>query len=177
MTLVLVVLDTASGGALVHGYLVPLAAYTMVSVNLDFWEHFWLANRRAQPVLIYSAARLALRVVVVVSTAMLTHDFHVVIWALVALEGVRFAAAAIAMAYLTVADTSHPYGNPGVTRFDSACLPAQRRCVFGQSQQKFQQCHRGETPRGGRTGTIRHRAVRGTRGHDAQELDLERDTA
>src|SRR5271156_6498393 len=43
VVLVLVALDTASGGALVHGYLLPLVAYTLVSVNLDFWEHFWLA--------------------------------------------------------------------------------------------------------------------------------------
>jgi O-antigen/teichoic acid export membrane protein len=123
VTLVLVVLDTASGGALVHGYLVPLAAYTMVSVNLDFWEHFWLANRRAQPVFIYSAARLALRVLVVVSTAMLTHDFHAVIWALVVLEGVRFAAAALAMVIFDRSRQEPPLREPwrDQVRF---CLPS-----------------------------------------------------
>ena len=97
VALVLIVLDTASGGALVHGFLAPLVAYTLVSVNLDFWEHFWLARGRAQPVFIYSGARLAMRVVVVVITATLTRDFHAVIWALVVLEAVRFAAAAVAM--------------------------------------------------------------------------------
>ena len=97
VVLVLVMLDTASGGELVHGYLLPLAAYTLVSVNLDFWEYFWLAHGRAQPVFFYSAGRLAIRVLVVVVTAAVTHDFRTVIWALVALEGARFAAAAVAL--------------------------------------------------------------------------------
>ena len=93
----LVALDSSSGGRLVNGYVVPLAAYTLFSVNLDFWEYFWLARGRAQPVFYYSAGRLAVRVLVVVVTASLTHDFHAVIWALVALEGARFVAAGITM--------------------------------------------------------------------------------
>ena len=97
VVLVLVALDSSSGGRLVNGYVVPLAAYTLFSVNLDFWEYFWLANGRAQPVFFYSAGRLAVRVLVVVITASVTHDFHAVIWALVALEGARFVAAGIAM--------------------------------------------------------------------------------
>jgi O-antigen/teichoic acid export membrane protein len=97
VVLVLVALDSSSGGQLVNGYLVPLAAYTLFSVNLDFWEYFWLANGRAQPVFFYSAGRLAVRVLVVVITAGLTHDFRVVIWALVALEGTRLVGAAIAL--------------------------------------------------------------------------------
>jgi O-antigen/teichoic acid export membrane protein len=97
VVLVLVALDTGNGGRLVNGYLIPLAAYTLFSVNLDFWEYFWLANGRAQPVFFYSAGRLAVRVLVVVVTASLTHDFHAVIWALVALEGTRLGVAGIAM--------------------------------------------------------------------------------
>jgi O-antigen/teichoic acid export membrane protein len=97
VVLVLVALDSSSGGQLVNGYVVPLAAYTLFSVNLDFWEYFWLANGRAQPVFFYSAGRLAVRVLVVVITASRTHDFHAVIWALVALEAARLVAAGIAM--------------------------------------------------------------------------------
>ncbi len=97
VVLVLVALDTGSGGRLVSGYLLPLAAYTLFSVNLDFWEYFWLANGRARPVFFYSAGRLAVRVLVVVVTASMTHDFRAVIWALVALEGARLVAAGIAM--------------------------------------------------------------------------------
>ena len=103
VVLVLIALDSATSEAIVHGYLWPLVAYTLVSVNLDFWEHFWLANRRVQPVFVYSAARLAVRVVVVVVSAALTHDFRVVIWALVVLEAARFVAAAV---YFLVADRS-----------------------------------------------------------------------
>jgi O-antigen/teichoic acid export membrane protein len=97
VVLVLAMLDIASGGELVHGYLLPLVAYTLVSVNLDFWEYLWLANGRAQPVFLYSAGRLAIRVAVVVVTAAVTHDFHAVIWALVGLESARFVAAAVAL--------------------------------------------------------------------------------
>ena len=97
VVLVLTAIDSSSGGQFVHGYLVPLVAYTLLSVNLDFWEFFWLANGRAQLVFFYSASRLTLRVIVVVAVAATTHDFHAVIWALVALEGVRFLAAAVGM--------------------------------------------------------------------------------
>jgi O-antigen/teichoic acid export membrane protein len=95
--LVLVAIDSGTGGQVVNGYLVPLVAYTLFSVNLDFWEYFWLANGRAQPVFFYSAGRLAVRVLVVVITAGLTHDFRAVIWALVVLEGARLVAAGVAM--------------------------------------------------------------------------------
>jgi O-antigen/teichoic acid export membrane protein len=81
----------------VHGYLVPLAAYTLFSVNLDFWEYFWLARGHAKPVFFYSAGRLTLRVIVVVIVAMVTHDFHAIIWSLVALEAARLVAAGVAL--------------------------------------------------------------------------------
>jgi len=97
VVIVLIALDSASGGGLVAGYLAPLVAYTLFSVNLDFWEYFWLANGRAQPVFFYSAGRLTMRVIVVVGTAALTHDFRAIIWALVALEGTRLAVAGICM--------------------------------------------------------------------------------
>jgi O-antigen/teichoic acid export membrane protein len=97
VVLVLAALDTASGGQVVHGYLIPLAAYTLFSVNMDFWEYFWLARGHAKPVFFYSAGRLTLRVVVVVIVAAVTHDFHAIIWSLVALEAVRFLVAGVAM--------------------------------------------------------------------------------
>jgi O-antigen/teichoic acid export membrane protein len=97
VVMVMAGLDRWSGGHLVNGYVVPLAAYTLLSVNLDFWEYFWLANGNAKPVFFYSAGRLAVRVLVVVVTAAVTHDFRAVIWGLVALEGARFVIAAIAM--------------------------------------------------------------------------------
>ena len=112
VVLALIALDMSSGGQFVHGYLVPLVGYTLFSVNLDFWEYFWLANGRAQPVFFYSASRLTLRVVVVVSVAAVTHDFHAVIWGLVALEGVRFLAAGIAMMVLDRGSTEPVLAEP-----------------------------------------------------------------
>jgi O-antigen/teichoic acid export membrane protein len=112
VALVLVALDTGTGGRVVNGYLVPLAAYTLFSVNLDFWEYFWLANGRAQPVFFYSAGRLAVRVLVVVVTAAVTHDFRAVIWALVALEGTRLVAAAIALLVLDRSRFEPPLREP-----------------------------------------------------------------
>ena len=97
VVLVLTGLDEWSGGHVVNGYLVPLVAYTLLSVNLDFWEYFWLANGKAKPVFFYSAGRLAVRVLVVVVTAAVTHDFRAVIWGLVALEAARLLAAGIGM--------------------------------------------------------------------------------
>ncbi len=96
----LIALDTATGGKVVDGYLLPLVAYTMLSVNLDFWEFFWLANRRPGAVFVYSASRLIVRVSVAVATAALTHDVGTIIWALVVLEGVRLVAAGFAFAAL-----------------------------------------------------------------------------
>jgi len=112
VVLVLIAIDVSSGGQFVHGYLVPLVAYTLLSVNLDFWEYFWLANRRAQPVFFYSAGRLTLRVIVVVSVAAATRDFHAVIWSLVALEGTRFLAAAVAMLVFDRSAREPPLAEP-----------------------------------------------------------------
>jgi O-antigen/teichoic acid export membrane protein len=123
VVLVLVMLDTASGGELVHGYLLPLAAYTLVSVNLDFWEYFWLAHGRAQPVFFYSAGRLAIRVLVVVVTAAVTHDFRAVIWALVALEGARFAAAAVALFIYDRSQSEPPLREPWRDQLQF-CIPS-----------------------------------------------------
>ena len=90
----LIVIDTLAHGTAVNGYLWPLVAYTMLSVNIDFWEFFWLANRKPGRLFMYSGTRLVLRVAVSVSAAALTHDVWTIIWSLVALEGVRLVGAA-----------------------------------------------------------------------------------
>jgi O-antigen/teichoic acid export membrane protein len=96
----LALLDMLSSGALAHGYLAPLVAYTLFSVNVDFWEYFWLANRRPGRLFVYSTSRLIVRLTVVVVTAALTRDVMSMIWALVVLEGVRLIAASIAFVIL-----------------------------------------------------------------------------
>jgi len=96
----LALVDGVSGGAVLHGYLTPVALYTLFSVNVDFWEYFWLANRRPGALFVYSTSRLIVRLGVVVVTAALTRDVMSMIWALVVLEGVRIVVASVAFVLL-----------------------------------------------------------------------------
>ncbi len=90
-------IDHASGGRLVGHFLLPLGAFTLFAANLDFWDYYWVATERAWLVFVYSSIRLAARVAVATVAAALTHDVATIIWALVALEGVRVSIAAILM--------------------------------------------------------------------------------
>ncbi len=112
----------ATHGALVGPYAWPLAAYTLFSVNLDFWECFWVARRRPYAVFAYSAGRLAARLIVVVAAALLTRNVWVILWALVGLEGVRLIASALALHRLGSRTREPPIGEPwaGFLRF---CVP------------------------------------------------------
>jgi len=87
--------DAVMSGGLVGAYLVPLALYAFFVINLDFWEWLLIAIRRPKVVMIYTAARLALRMIVAVGAAALTRSFIVIIWSLVVLEGLRFLASAV----------------------------------------------------------------------------------
>jgi O-antigen/teichoic acid export membrane protein len=93
----LTLIDRASGGHVVGPLLLPLCAYTLLSCNLDFWDYFWVATDRPALVFVYSAVRLGARVTVATVTAALTQDVGTIIWALVALEGVRLAGVAVVM--------------------------------------------------------------------------------
>ncbi len=76
--------------------LLPCMLYVLCFANLDFWEYLWLAQRRAAPVLAYTAGRLLARTGIVCLVAWLTADVLVMLWSLVALEAVRLLGAAIA---------------------------------------------------------------------------------
>jgi O-antigen/teichoic acid export membrane protein len=91
----MVAIDRALGGRLVGQFLLPLGAFTLFAGNLDFWDYYWVATDRAGLVFVYSSVRLGARVAVATVTAALTHDVEAIIWALVALEAVRMAGAAI----------------------------------------------------------------------------------
>src|SRR5690349_13385061 len=108
VSLGLVVIDLASGGAVVGQYLWPLVLYLMLSVNFDFWEFYWLANHRSGAMFAYSASRLVLRLLAVVGTAWLTHDVGTVIWALVSLEATRMIVSAVAFLIRERAARSEP---------------------------------------------------------------------
>lgn len=89
------VLNWLFDGALVGGYMLPLAFFIFFYVNFDFWEHLWLAQRRVGAVWAYTAGRLIARMITVVTAAWLTRDVQVIIWSLVGLESVRFLASAL----------------------------------------------------------------------------------
>jgi O-antigen/teichoic acid export membrane protein len=100
--------DRLTGGALVGEYLAPLVAYTLFSVNLDFWEYFWISRHRPAAVFLYSAGRLLARLLVVVIAAALTHDVTIIVWSLVALEGVRLIGSGVVLFVLDKARHEPP---------------------------------------------------------------------
>jgi O-antigen/teichoic acid export membrane protein len=96
----LAVLNPLTGGALVGRSLVPVIAYVLFFINLDFWEAYWLATSQLIPVFMYTAGRLIARMLVVVGVAVATANVTAIIWSLIAFEGARFAASGIAWYYL-----------------------------------------------------------------------------
>jgi O-antigen/teichoic acid export membrane protein len=91
-----VVLNDAFDRQLVGEFAWPVAIYVMLFVNLDFWESYWLANRRPLPVWGYTTGRLVARMIVVIVAAALTHSVDAIIWSLVALEAARMVGSFIA---------------------------------------------------------------------------------
>ncbi len=91
----MLILNTALNGALVGDYGVLVALYVLFYVNIDFWEAFFLAEKRSFAVLRYTTGRLIARIVVVTTTAALTRDVHTIIVALITLEGLRLVISAI----------------------------------------------------------------------------------
>jgi O-antigen/teichoic acid export membrane protein len=91
-----VILNAIMGGVLLGRYFVPVIAYVLLYINLDFWEAYWLATSRLIPVFLYTAGRLSARMLVVVGVAVATANVTAIIWSLIALEGIRFAGSAVA---------------------------------------------------------------------------------
>jgi len=89
------VLNWIFPGALVGGYMLPLALYVSFRVNFDFWEHMWLAQRRVGAVWAYTAGRLLARMITVVTAAALTSSVQAIIWSLICLEAARFIASLV----------------------------------------------------------------------------------
>ena len=89
-------LNAMFSGRLIEEYATPVALYVVLSVNIDFWEFLWLAEKRSWAVLRYTTARLLARMVVVTVTAALTEDVTTIIWSLVALEAIRLLISGIA---------------------------------------------------------------------------------
>jgi O-antigen/teichoic acid export membrane protein len=80
-----------------YDFVLPLAAYVFCFVNLNWLEYFWIAKRRTDLVLYYSAGRLVVRVSVLLLAAYLTRDVEMILWFLVGVEAIRLA---LVVAYL-----------------------------------------------------------------------------
>jgi hypothetical protein len=68
-----------------HGYAV--LAYTLLYVNLDFWEHLWISQNRPSLAFYYTFGRLALRLTTVIVVAVLTGSVETIIYALLRSPG------------------------------------------------------------------------------------------
>jgi O-antigen/teichoic acid export membrane protein len=86
----MIVLDFAMGGGLVGRYLLPLSLYALLLVNVDFWEFFFVSMRRTKSVMIYTAARLAARMLASIIAAAVFESIDAIIWSLVMVEALRF---------------------------------------------------------------------------------------
>ncbi len=80
-----------------YDFTFPLAAYVLCFVNLNWLEYYWIAKRRTDLVLLYSAGRLIARVTVLLVVAYLTRDVETILWSLVCVEAFRLLAV---LAYL-----------------------------------------------------------------------------
>jgi O-antigen/teichoic acid export membrane protein len=87
-------IEFALGGRFVGDRLLPCVLYTLLYVNVDFWEHLWLARKNPQAVLAYTAARLLGRILIVIGVGWVTRDVDTIIWSLVAYEALRIAVSA-----------------------------------------------------------------------------------
>jgi O-antigen/teichoic acid export membrane protein len=70
-------------------FVVKLAAYVFCFVNLNEIEFYWIAKKRTDFVLYYSAARVLMRVAVLLSVAYVTRNVDDIVTALIAVETLR----------------------------------------------------------------------------------------
>jgi O-antigen/teichoic acid export membrane protein len=87
--------DLLTPGDLLGKYSGAVLVYVLLYVNLDFWEHLWLAQKKPSLAFYYTSGRLALRLSTVAIAAILTRDIEMIIHALLVLEAVRLIASAI----------------------------------------------------------------------------------
>jgi O-antigen/teichoic acid export membrane protein len=109
---VLAAADRASGGRIVGSLLLPICLYTLFCSNLDFWDWYWVATDRPGLIFAYTSLRLAARVLVAIVAAALTHDVRAIIWALIAVEGLRLLGTAIVMVAADRGATEPPLPDP-----------------------------------------------------------------
>jgi len=81
--------DWFLGGKVMGTFGSEILVYTLLCVNLDFWEAFWLSQQRTNMAFVYTSGRLALRVLTVLLVAKNTHNVLDIIHALLIMEAVR----------------------------------------------------------------------------------------
>lgn len=86
---VLFIIRPITLGLTSYDFVLPLAAYVLFFVNLNWLEYYWIAKRQTVYVLAYSAIRLFLRVSVLLVVAYTTRDVVATIWSMVVVEGFR----------------------------------------------------------------------------------------
>jgi O-antigen/teichoic acid export membrane protein len=108
--ILLFLVDLALHGKIL-GQLAPyIIGYTLLSVNLDFWEFYWLGRHKTNAAFAYTSGRLILRLSVVLLVAAATHSVALIIKALLALEGVRLLASLVACNWLRAPETATAKG-------------------------------------------------------------------
>jgi O-antigen/teichoic acid export membrane protein len=133
VVLCVVIADLVSGGVVIGKLLWPVVCYVLLFVNIDFWEYFWLATQRPIAVFGYTSGRLVSRMLVVITLAYFFHRVEMVLWGLIALESVRFAASALAWK-LAVPKAGTPTPQPGDwRRMIHFCLPVGGSILLGMS--------------------------------------------
>ena len=70
-------------------FILPLIAYTLLAVNFDIFEPFWLAKKRTDYVLYYSASRIFIRTAAIIVTSYATRDVFSAIYSLIFVEAFR----------------------------------------------------------------------------------------
>ncbi|MGH8220970.1 MAG: lipopolysaccharide biosynthesis protein [Steroidobacteraceae bacterium] len=129
VVLALLLADGVTHGALVGPYRWPLAACIVCSANLDFWECFWIAQRRPVAIFVYAGGRLLARLAVVITAAAVTHDVWVMMWGFVAVECVRLVASGGMLFALDRSDREPPLEHPwrDLLRY---CMPQGTAVLF-----------------------------------------------
>jgi O-antigen/teichoic acid export membrane protein len=113
--------NVLAGGHLLGNYGMAVLAYTLLYVNIDFWEHLWISQNRPTSAFYYTFGRLALRLGTVIVVAVLTRNITTIIYALLLLELVRIAGSAIAWKAL---HKQQPSPKPGLWAAQLRyCLP------------------------------------------------------
>ncbi|MEQ1579202.1 MAG: oligosaccharide flippase family protein [Steroidobacteraceae bacterium] len=122
VTAVAAVANVLSGGELLGSFGAAVLAYTLLYINIDFWEHLWLAQKKPALAFYYTSGRLALRLTTVAIAALLTRNIATIIQALLALEALRLLASAIAWKLLKEKDKGSPHAGLWAAQL-RYCLP------------------------------------------------------